>query len=593
MTWSVADGLELPAYFTKVERLTSAGETSCRVLGHGRQRDRGRIKTSSVSVERKNTFLPWNGPPGANKPKLEVLKYFSHDWRALQQAVERECLASSTHSAEVPELLVTPILTSGESDNRVNLVFFSDGYTQAEYDKFITDSTKLAWDIAGNTTFATVRPLLNIFAAFAPSNESGIGMGDEQKDTVFGLYRRGTELRGVYYGKPTVARAACDAVALTVGCDYPILLGNDARYGGLGGEFTVVTASQLNGPLVLRHELGHSIIEVGEEYDGGYAYEGVSSAPDISSPDTFKWNHWLSAPPVRAERAFVSLMDYAWTMLNRTTAWATTFESSGTYNSHVVIFSLSGIPDASHLRVMLDGNDLGWAPREAIGQDRWHYRLRNDEPLAAGTHEVKFELLEPGVDGDVETGQGAQLCSVEIIEYGNSAEFNQTVGHVSAYPTSVAHALGRSSFSITNETTYRPTNEGCLMRLVTTEGLCSICIEGLWHSLLRRVDLIESTVVAMPSGSDPLTIDIRLLKLAQLRQQDQDHLAAANHEAYIISWTRDGISLDEFVNKTSISIPPKDASGLYLVHVEFKTDEVRSDPKKLLTASRAVLVNIS
>lgn len=67
-----------------------------------------------------------------------------------------------------------------------------------------------------------------------------------------------------------------------------IAKGNDPLYGGLGGEFTyilytlysfidaadelfcsVITASELNGPIVLRHELGHSIIEVGEEYDGG------------------------------------------------------------------------------------------------------------------------------------------------------------------------------------------------------------------------------------------------------------------------------------------------------------------------------------
>lgn len=32
---------------------------------------------------------------------------------------------------------------------------------------------------------------------------------------------------------------------------------------------SIITASELNGPLVLRHELGHSLIAVGEEYDGG------------------------------------------------------------------------------------------------------------------------------------------------------------------------------------------------------------------------------------------------------------------------------------------------------------------------------------
>ena len=41
--------------------------------------------------------------------------------------------------------------------------------------------------------------------------------------TAFGLYRDGTELRGVYYSKPEVARTAC--FSLGDQCDYPILMG--------------------------------------------------------------------------------------------------------------------------------------------------------------------------------------------------------------------------------------------------------------------------------------------------------------------------------------------------------------------------------
>lgn len=41
--------------------------------------------------------------------------------------------------------------------------------------------------------------------------------------TPFGLYRDGTELRGVYAGNHSVARAACQSLGRR--CDYPILLG--------------------------------------------------------------------------------------------------------------------------------------------------------------------------------------------------------------------------------------------------------------------------------------------------------------------------------------------------------------------------------
>lgn len=112
-------------------------------------------------------------------------------------------------------------------------------------------------------TFSTVRPLMNFWAAFSPSNEvRGVfcylcakwlnivwyleryrsrgkaeGVRETKKEhiffelrpyllatsTVYGLYRDGTELRGVYWSKMDVAMAACTSLGDT--CDYPILLG--------------------------------------------------------------------------------------------------------------------------------------------------------------------------------------------------------------------------------------------------------------------------------------------------------------------------------------------------------------------------------
>ena len=40
-----------------------------------------------------------------------------------------------------------------------------------EYDKFLADAKRLAEDVSYNQTFNTVRPLLNFWAAFTPSNE--------------------------------------------------------------------------------------------------------------------------------------------------------------------------------------------------------------------------------------------------------------------------------------------------------------------------------------------------------------------------------------------------------------------------------------
>ena len=43
-------------------------------------------------------------------------------------------------------------------------------------------------------------------------------------------------------------------------------------YGGLGGQFVIGTKSATTGTVVLRHEMGHNFINVGEEYDGGNVY---------------------------------------------------------------------------------------------------------------------------------------------------------------------------------------------------------------------------------------------------------------------------------------------------------------------------------
>jgi len=93
----------------------------------------------------------------------------------------------------------------------------------------------------------------------------------------------------------------------------------------------VITASELNGPLVLRHELGHSLIPVGEEYEGGecsdpslgrllyqltrrhsegFAYFGAN-ADKVKHLHDLKWKDFLSDPEnARIEDVNVPLQAY-------------------------------------------------------------------------------------------------------------------------------------------------------------------------------------------------------------------------------------------------------------------------------------------
>jgi hypothetical protein len=172
-----------------------------------------------------------------------------------------------------------------------------------------------------------------------------------------------------------------------------------------------VTASPHNGAAVLRHELGHSIIGVGEEYDGGAVYRGVNSArPGGPVP----WTQWYTDPAnePKVQRSNMPIQAYPWTMLNTSSSWSATFSSAGTYDNMELQFSISGVLASSDLRVELDGKDLEWEVNEVVGMDRWIYNMKFDYALEPGSHTLSYTLLNEEREGT------AQLCNLEILEYG-------------------------------------------------------------------------------------------------------------------------------------------------------------------------------
>ncbi|KAI0165235.1 IgA peptidase M64-domain-containing protein [Hypoxylon sp. FL1284] len=483
-----------------------------------------------------------------------------HQWSGPFAAhdVEGVPYLQARQDVPAPPLDIQPLIVSGPAENRVNFLFLGDGYTEDEKDKFFADAMYLANNVTDGQTFVDVVPLMNFWAAFSPSAESGVGTYGKPLDTVYGLYRDGTELRGLYYDKPEVARAACQS---TDTCDYPILLGNDPLYGGLGGTFTVTTASPNSGPAVLRHELGHSIIGVGEEYDGGEVYRGVNAA---TSPASTPWSQWYTAPAAepRVERSAMPFQAYPWTLLNATAAWRARFASAGTYDSHVLQVSVSGLASSADLSVEIDGRDVGWELNPAVGVDRFIYNIERDEALGPGDHEIAVTLLNAELEGT------AQLCSLEVLEYGEEDEFNFEPTYHGIYPT----------FSATNETTYRPTNDLCLMRDTYTGDFCSACIEGLWISLLSAVSLVDNvTQTAAPDGAST-KVTLELLPLAQFRTSPYPRA-----EAYEILWyagADDEAVLVEWTNSTTALVPAD--AGEFAVEVRFSTEQVRVDEDGVL-----------
>jgi len=124
------------------------------------------------------------------------------------------------------------------------------------------------------------------------------------------------------------------------------------------------------------------------------------------------------------------------------------------------------------------------------------------------------------------------------------------------------------------------------MRIVTTPNFCKVCLEGLWLSLLKRIDLIDGLTESCVRNTGTQwfkALNLDLIALAHLRETKG---FGPSNETYSITWKKDGKVLDIFQDQTYISLRDTEAVGKYSIHVQFHTDEVRLDRKGYLTSVR-------
>lgn len=500
-------------------------------------------------------------------------------WKRLHQVcitgVDTSILSQKSQRAEALRLSsnfeVRKLVGSGPSRNRVDVVFMGDGYTASERARFFGDIQHLVDDMFNGSTFRSYLPLFNVWAIHIPAVESGIGTHGRPRKTPFELFRMGTELRGIYPGNPQAARDACE---LADGCDFPALIANDDYYGGLGGEFVVGTRSRTSGTIVLRHEMGHNFAEVGEEYDDGYVYKGANSERELSNP---KWAHWLTEPhaPLVKQRAAKRLGEYPWQDL-AFGSQTFNFTSDGLFSRWELVFTVSGCPETDSLRVFLDGQELPWSPNKPHGAersdgatfDRQFYIFRNmTAGLTPGSHSLVFESgFAPAPGHPIR-----QLCSVELLEYGSEQQFKLEHAYVGAYPT--WDKWGRER--------YRPTNNQCLMRNMTSHDFCPVCRETMWKQFLSIMSLIDDVDVKI---SDPnATVQLLAVPLAHLRVKPLPGVM----ENYTVHWAKAGTRQGNLDGEFSFSLPVEKARGNWSVTVSFATSEVRSDPDGVLSSTMA------
>jgi len=448
----------------------------------------------------------------------------------------------------------------------VDVVFMGDGYTAAQQNQMDSDNQRLVDDMFADVTFSQYLPVFNIWSVFRASTQTGIGAGGRPRDTAFGLYRDGTELRGVYCSKTAAARDACRATGPNA-CDFPSLIGNDPYYGGLGGEFTITTQSPTSGTIVLRHEMGHNFINVGEEYDGGQVYSGENYSPTNRGVDV-PWKAWLAAPLSAVEQSEIRVQAYAWYDLARG-PYTINFQSDGTYSRWLMRYSNSGCDTQDSFQVKLDGVVIPWKTRNTL--DRSLEEVFSNTRLSAGQHTLVFTALTPPKPGQ----PIRQLCSVTLHEYRAEPDFHFDNNFVGAYPT-WRQGMARAG--------NRPTNERCLMRNMTSNVFCPVCFEGMWMQFFAIMSAIDEVVVTCAEFSQA---DVKLVtaQLGQLRPggpEPGEHLQ--------VRWSWEGEPQSAFDDMFEFTLASW-AGGNWRVEVQYITAAVRYDPQRLLQFSQNFVVD--
>ncbi|MDR1644628.1 MAG: IgA Peptidase M64 [Tannerellaceae bacterium] len=162
---------------------------------------------------------------------------------------------------------VTVLQHTGDTPDKVDLVFLAEGYTAAEQTKFLADARRFTKALFATPPFDARRRDFNVRAVGLVSEESGTDVSGE------GLFRH-TALNSGYYTfgldryltTPDI-RAVRDAV-WNVPCDAIFILVNADTYGGGGmyNFYAIGTADNERTAKVFVHEFGHSFAGLADEY---------------------------------------------------------------------------------------------------------------------------------------------------------------------------------------------------------------------------------------------------------------------------------------------------------------------------------------
>ncbi|SDS70850.1 T9SS type A sorting domain-containing protein [Winogradskyella sediminis] len=199
---------------------------------------------------------------------------------------------------------VETIKTSGSDDKRINLVILSEGYQASEMAQFEADALNFMNDMFSQEPFSNYENYFNVHIIKVPSNESGAThpgtAPDEPTSTVptltvdnyFGTSYDSYDIHRLLYTENSALISTVLANNFPL-YDQALLLVNSPYYGGSGGTFPV-TSTGTSASEIAIHELGHSFVNLKDEYYPGdlLAAEAINMTQE-TDPTLVRWKNWI------------------------------------------------------------------------------------------------------------------------------------------------------------------------------------------------------------------------------------------------------------------------------------------------------------
>ncbi len=202
-------------------------------------------------------------------------------------------------------------LSGNATSKCVDVVLISEGYTEAEKEKFINACKGFVEDFFSYEPYTANKDKFNFRAVWNPSKDSGISIPGTRE-------WKNTALRTHYYTFDSERYQMIEDyqsildVAANVPYEIIYILTNSTKYGG-GGiyNFYGISAADIPGASTKKtysHEFGHLFVGLGDEYVGGSNMDGMYCEgvepwePNITTltPDFDKkaWKEMLGNAPV-------------------------------------------------------------------------------------------------------------------------------------------------------------------------------------------------------------------------------------------------------------------------------------------------------